>query len=112
MAELVGKLREKLDAKGASGRAEEEHRRSGLGPSLDRLTIGVDLGDEWSSYCILGLGGEALGEGQLRTTQQDFAEFFQALHATRVVLEVGIPWDPLRLGAGSHLRLRARCAGR
>lgn len=36
-----------------------------------------------------GPGGETLAEGQLRTTPQDVAEFFQALNAARVVLEVG-----------------------
>jgi hypothetical protein len=34
------------------------------------LTVGVDLGDQWSHYCILGLEGETLAEGQLRTTQE------------------------------------------
>jgi transposase len=51
--------------------------------------VGVDLGDQWSHYCILDLEGETLAEGQLRTTPQDVAEFFQALNAARVVLEVG-----------------------
>ena len=30
-----------------------------VGPNRDRLTVGVDLGDRWSQYCILGL--EAAG---------------------------------------------------
>ena len=35
-----------------------------------------------------------LAEGQLRTTQEDIAEFFQALNVARVVFEVGThsPW--------------------
>ena len=60
-----------------------------VGPNRDRLTVGVDLGDRWSQYCILGLEGETLAEGQLRTTQEDVREFFQALTAARVVIEVG-----------------------
>jgi len=90
LAELVGKLKEKLDPKKvAATSAEEEHQRGELGPNLDRLRVGVDLGDQWSHYCILGLEGETLAEGQLRTTPQDVAEFFRALNAARVVLEVG-----------------------
>jgi transposase len=90
LAELVGKLKEKLDRKKvAATSAGEEHQRGELGPNLDRLTVGVDLGDQWSHYCILGLEGETLAEGQLRTTPQDVAEFFQALNAARVVFEVG-----------------------
>jgi transposase len=90
LAELVGKLKEKLDPKKvAAASAREEHQRGELRPNLDRLTVGVDLGDQWSHYCILGLEGDTLAEGQLRTTPQDVAEFFQALNAARVVFEVG-----------------------
>jgi transposase len=95
LAELVGKLKEKLDPKEvAATSAGEKHPRGELRPNLDRLTVGVDLGDQWSHYCILGLEGETLAEGQLRTTQEDIAEFFQALNAARVVFEVGThsPW--------------------
>ena len=95
LAELVEKLKEKLDPKKvAATSAGEKHPRGELRPNLDRLTVGVDLGDQWSNYCILDLEGETLAEGQLRTTQEDLAEFFQALNAARVVFEVGThsPW--------------------
>jgi hypothetical protein len=59
----------------ATSREEDERRE--LRHNLDRLTVGVDLGDQWSHYCILGLEGETLAEGQSRTTQEDFATFFQ-----------------------------------
>ena len=72
LAELVGKLKEKLDPKKpAATSVGEKHKRGELRPNLDRLTVGVDLGDQWSNYCILGLEGETLAEGQLRTTQED-----------------------------------------
>jgi len=89
LAELLGKLREKLDSKVVAASAGEQDQRGELRPNFDRLTVGVDLGDQWSHYCILGLEGETLGEGQLRTTPQDVAEFFEALNAARVVVEVG-----------------------
>ena len=89
LAELVGRLRKKLNQKVAAADPAEVQGRDGLRPNLDRLTVGVDLGDQWSNYCVLDLEGETLAEGQLRTTQQDFAEFFQALNAARVVVEVG-----------------------
>src|SRR5271157_6284745 len=89
MAELLVKLTEKLDPKAISASAGKEQQRGGLRPNLDRLTVGVDLGDQWSAYCILGLEGETLIEGQLQTAQPGVAEFFQGLPAARVVLEVG-----------------------
>src|ERR1700757_1602113 len=50
-----------------------------LSPNVDRLTVGVDLGDQWSHFCILGLQGETLSEGQLRTREAEVAEFFRHL---------------------------------
>ena len=89
MAELLGKLTEKLDPKAISASTGKEKQRGGLRPNLDRLTVGVDLGDQWSVYCILGLEGETLIEGRLPMTKQTVAEFFQGLPAARVVIEVG-----------------------
>ena len=105
LAELVEKLKEKLDPKKVAGTsAGEKHKRGELGPNLDRLTVGVDLGDQWSNYCILDLEGETLAEGQLRTTQEDLTEFFQALNAARVIFEVGThsPWVQEVIGGCGH----------
>src|SRR5260370_2103401 len=69
LAELVGKLKEKLDPKKvAATSAGEKHRRGELRPNLDPLTVGVDRVDPLSHYCILALAGETLAERQLRTT--------------------------------------------
>lgn len=71
LAEVLGKLRGKLNAPAVSTSAKEDRKGNTVGPNRDRLTVGVDLGDRWSQYCILGLEGEKLAEGQLRTTQED-----------------------------------------
>src|SRR6185503_18269156 len=89
MAELVARLSQKLEPRSAAARAGEGRQQDLPGPNRDRLTVGVDLGDKWSNFCIVGLDGEKLTEGELRTTQEDFAEFFQSLAAARVVMEVG-----------------------
>jgi transposase len=89
LAELVEKLRGKLEVKATSASPAEAGPRAELGPNVDRLTVGVDLGDQWSYFCILGLQGETLSEGQLPTRQEEVAEFFQALPPARVVMEVG-----------------------
>jgi transposase len=89
VAEVLGKLTGKLDRPAVSRSAKENRRGNTVGPNRDRLTVGVDLGDRWSQYCIVGLEGETLAEGQLRTTQEDVREFFQALTVARVVIEVG-----------------------
>jgi transposase len=89
IAELVLKLSQKLEPQPERAREGEGRRECIARPNRGRLTVGVDLGDQWSNYCVLGLEGETLAEGQLRTTQQDFAEFFQSMAAARVVMEVG-----------------------
>jgi hypothetical protein len=89
MAEVLGKLTGKLDGRAVSTSAKENRRGNTVGPNRDRLTVGVDLGDRWSQYCILGLEGETLAEGQLRTTQEDVGEFFRGLTTARVVVEAG-----------------------
>jgi len=89
LAELVEKLRGKLEVKAMSASPAEAGPRAELSPNLDRLTVGVDLGDQWSNYCILGLQGETLSEGPVQTRQAEIAEFFHALPPARVVIEVG-----------------------
>jgi len=89
MAELVAKLAGQLDVEIVPAVEGKKDGRDAVRPNLDRLTVGVDLGDQWSNYCILGLGGETLVEGQFRTRKQEVAEFFQALAMSRVVVEVG-----------------------
>jgi transposase len=89
MADLVAKLSQKLAAGPATRSAEREVGTMALCPDLDRLTVGVDLGDKRSTYCILGLMGETLAQGELATTREDFVDLFQAMAASRVVMEVG-----------------------
>jgi transposase len=86
LTELVAQLRKRLNPERVvvPGGADDEEK-----PNLDRLTVGVDLGDQWSNYCILGLGGETLAEGQFRTSPHAVTEFFQGLSQSRVVIEVG-----------------------
>jgi transposase len=89
MAELVSQLRQQLEVKGVPVVEAARDEGDGVSPNLDRLTVGVDLGDQWSNYCILGLGGETLAEGQFRTRRQEVGEFFQGVAISRVVFEVG-----------------------
>jgi transposase len=89
IAELVAKLSERLEPRRQDSSTRDQQQDGVPGPNRGRLTVGVDLGDKWSNFCVLGLDGEKLTEGQLRTTEKDFAELFQSLAAARVVIEVG-----------------------
>ena len=89
MAELAAQLTKQLDAESSTVAEPEKGMRGAECPNQDRLTVGVDLGDQWSNYCILGLAGETLAEGQFRTRRQETSEFFKDLATSRVVVEVG-----------------------
>jgi transposase len=69
-----------------------------------KLTVGVDLGDRSSRYCVVDEQGEVVVEGSLPTTQKGLHQVFGALPRSRVALEVGThsPWVSRRLTALGH----------
>jgi transposase len=52
-------------------------------------TIGIDVSDRYTSFCVLDGEGEILEEGKVRTTPEAFSRRFASIHESRVVLEVG-----------------------
>src|SRR5512140_3560894 len=66
-----------------------------------RLTIGLDLGDQSTRYCILDEGGDVVSEGQLPTTQAGLNSLFAKMPASRIALEVGThsPWVSRQLAS-------------
>jgi transposase len=63
-----------------------------------QLTIGLDLGDRWSFYCVLNEQGEVVREEKLPTTPEALKRIFEKFPASRMVLETG-----------THLRGSAGC---
>lgn len=70
----------------------------------ERLTIGLDLGDRNSSYCILNEQGEILLQSVLSTTQAGLGEVFAGMPRCRIALEVGThsPWVSRYLASLGH----------
>jgi transposase len=62
--------------------------------SQQNLTIGLDLGDRSSWYCLLDEVGEVLLEQKLSTTPKAMREVFRSLPRCRIALETGMhsPW--------------------
>lgn len=52
-------------------------------------TIGIDLGDKTSRYCVLSAEGAVLEEGHFRNTEASLARHFGAQPPVRIALEVG-----------------------
>jgi transposase len=58
------------------------------------ITIGMDLGDKTSRYCVLGAQGEVVSEGSVTTTRKAMLEKFGPMQRCRMAIEVGThsPW--------------------
>ena len=74
-----------------------------------KLTIGVDLGDRWSCYCVLDEAGEILLEQKVATTpeamKQDLAES-DLMRDRRLVFRAG--GREILRGLRTHVVFRSR----
>jgi transposase len=69
-----------------------------------KLTTGMDLGDQFTYYCILDEAGELIVEQKLPTTKQAMKQVFGRIPCCRVALETGAhsPWVSRLLAALGH----------
>jgi transposase len=69
-----------------------------------RITIGMDLGDKTSCYCVLNEAGEVTREGKAATTRKGLAQAFGAMQRSRIAIEVGThsPWVSRWLSQMGH----------
>src|SRR5215472_3990675 len=69
-----------------------------------KRTIGLDLGDRWSWYCVLDEAGSVLLEQRLSTTPKAMREVFGRMPASRIALETGMhwPWASRLLSDSGH----------
>jgi transposase len=55
----------------------------------EQLTIGIDVGDKTSRYCVLDSEGKAMEERSVATTKKGMTQTFGARPRCRIALEVG-----------------------
>jgi transposase len=79
-------------------------RRSGKNIFEGQVTIGLDLGDRWSSYCVLDDGGEVLLEQKVAMTPEAMQQSFEKMVRSRIAMETGThsPWVSRLLTALGH----------
>jgi len=72
--------------------------------SQQQLTIGLDLGDRNSWYCVLDETGRIQLEQRVRTTVKGLQEVFGAMPRSRIALEIGThsPWISRLLSELGH----------
>ena len=59
-----------------------------------KLTIGLDLGDRWSFYCVLDEAGKIILEQKVATTPEAMKQTFGKVPRSLIALETGThsPW--------------------
>jgi transposase len=84
--------------------AREQQKQIRRMAAKQKLTIGIDLGDQSSRYCILDEGAEVVSEGRLPTTKEGLDSLFAKMAGSRIALEVGThsPWVSRQLTALGH----------
>jgi transposase len=67
-------------------------------------TVGLDLGDQYSRFCVLDDRGETREEGRLRSTREGMRHRFEDCNAQRIVIETGThsPWVNELLSSLGH----------
>src|ERR1700687_3318276 len=68
------------------------------------ITIGMDLGDKTSRYCVVGEAAQVVREGSVGTTKKGMTQVFARLKRCRVSMEVGThsPWVSRLLKSFGH----------
>ena len=68
------------------------------------ITIGLDLGDKASRYCVLGTQVEPWSEGSVATTKKAMTQKFAGMRRCRIAREVGThsPWVSRLLARLGH----------
>jgi transposase len=79
-------------------------KRLSRGRLTGSLTVGIDLGDRSSRYCILNEDGDVVEARAVATTRKDLTRVFGALRRSRLALEVGThsPWVSRHLQVLGH----------
>src|ERR1700746_2375273 len=69
-----------------------------------QLTIGVDLGDRWSFYCVLDEAGKIILEQKVPTTPEAMKQTFGKIPRSLIAMETGThsPWVSRQLAELGH----------
>jgi transposase len=68
--------------------------QAGMKREKPSTTVGIDLGDRYSHYCVVNEDSEVIEEGRIATTTAAFDRHFRGERRVRIALECGThsPW--------------------
>jgi transposase len=75
-----------------------------IGSDRPAMTVGLDLGDRYSHYCLLNEAKEVIEEGRIQSTEVAFRRHFEGEERQRIALECGThsPWVSRLLKSLGH----------
>ncbi len=86
--------------------SKDQTRRKAAQAKIGKMqvTVGIDLGDEWSQCCFLNKEGEIIAECRVRTTREAMQGRFGKLQPAVIAMEVGAHsrWLSLELQRMGH----------
>ncbi len=78
--------------------------RAATGKEKPEITVGFDLGDRFSHYCMLNADGDAIESGRMQTSEAALRRHFEGEPTMRIALECGThsPWISRLLEQWGH----------
>lgn len=89
-----------------NGKTTNNAQATGNAKPADKpeMTVGLDLGDRYSHYCVLNADGELVEEGRIQSTESALRKHFAGEKRLRFALECGThsPWVSRLLTSLGH----------
>jgi len=84
----------KVAAMPMTSKKEASTQEPSAATSPTSITVGLDLGDRHSHFCVLDAAGRPLEQGRVAMSPAELTAFFQRFASARLILEVGgqSPW--------------------
>src|ERR1700758_4937881 len=103
-SQVIDVLEAQIKRRPAMKKVSTAVRKQSRNISQQQLTIGLDLGDRNSWYCVLDEAGRIQLEQRVRTTAKGLQEVFGAMPRSRIALEIGThsPWISRLLSELGH----------
>src|SRR5712692_978646 len=103
-SQVIDVLEAQIKRRPAMKKVSTEAAKQSKKISEQKLTVGLDLGDRSSWYCVLDEAGDVLLEQRLSTTPKAMKEVFGSMPRCRIALETGMhsPWVSRLLSELGH----------
>src|SRR4029077_3334586 len=103
-SQVIDVLKAQIKRRPAMKKVSTVAAKPGKKISQQKLTVGLDLGDRNSWYCVLDESGQIQLEQRVRTNAKGLREVFGELPHSRIALEIGThsPWISRLLSELGH----------